>query len=249
MKKNRSGVISKATRIIQAFVDDNHEWGVRDLAKYLSMPVATVHRLIYQLQDENIISFDEQKNKYTIGTELIRLSTRVSNQTDIKKVTAPYLYKLVEKHKETVCLVLYIKEKQKMIWFDKVNGPEPLQYIISMGELQPLPYGSSVKSIMAYLDEAEVIEICKKENFSDNDIEKIKKELSQIQEERVFTTRSERLEGSRGIASAIIGADQRPVGSIVFTAPISRVEDKDIEAIKKDIKEAAEEVSTILGAK
>jgi DNA-binding IclR family transcriptional regulator len=230
-------------------VDEQREWGVRDLAKHLDLPVSTLHRLLYQLQDEGIIKYNEQLNKYGIGIELIRISAIVSNETDIKKITKPFLQKLVSKYNETFCLVLYDKKRRRIIWADKINGPQPLQYVINIGELQPVPYGSSGKSIMAFLDESDIQKICEEEHFSADQVQELLKQLEQIRKNGVASTRNERLAGSKGIASPILDYEGRPLGSLVFTVPISRFNPELEDEISADIKKAAMEISRILGAK
>ncbi|MCY9002458.1 IclR family transcriptional regulator [Peribacillus frigoritolerans] len=181
--------------------------------------------------------------------ELIRISSIISGKIDLKEIARPYLEELVLKHRETVCLVLYYKEKRRIMWVDKVNGPEPLQYVISMGELQPVPFGSSGKSILAFLEQSEIEQICKEEGFTSNKIQDLLRELQMIRERRISTTISERLPGSKGFASPILNTIGEPIGSIVFSAPISRVDPEKESEISEDIKNSAIKISEILGSK
>lgn len=246
----KMGVLGKAINVIRMFVDTDHsEWGVRELAKEVDLPVATLHRILTQLQEEDIIKFNENSSKYSIGMELIRLSAKVSNNIDIKKITRPLLESLVMKYKETACLVLYSREKRKIIWVDKVNGDSPLQYIITLGEYQPVPYGSSGKSILAFLEDQEIVEICKSENFSPEKIEDLMIELNEIRKSKVSVTTSERLIGSKGVASPIFNSANQVIGSIVISAPIERMDILNLEDLKKDVVLVASEISNVLGAK
>ena len=68
--------ISKAFAVLRAFIDEQPQWGVNELARYLQLPPSTLHRILTVLRDENILSVDEQTKRYKIGTELIRLSTK-----------------------------------------------------------------------------------------------------------------------------------------------------------------------------
>lgn len=247
-EKPKDNLLDKSLKIIKCFVDVNEQWGVRELSNYLNYTVPTTHRILLQLRDRGILEFDEGKNKYQIGTELIRISSKVSSKSDLQRIAKPYLKKLADKYEETICLLMLRKESNQIFWADKVNGPKPLQYVIPIGELQPLPYGSSGKSILAYLDKAIIDEIISKEDFSEKQIEEIKTEISVIKEKRYHVSISERLEGSTGIGSPILNADNEPIGSIILTAPTPRVSEDVIKNASEDIKNYALEISSLLGA-
>lgn len=245
---NKPGVISKAFRIINCFIDIKSQWGVRELAQHLDLPVGTLHRLISQLEAEGILQLNSAINKYEVGLELIRISSAISSSVDIKKIARPFMERLVEKHKETICLILYHKSKQKISFIDKVNGPDPLQYHINIGELQPVPYGCSGKSILAFLSQEEFESIVKQEKFSDEQINKLKVELQMVRKKGIAYSENERIKGSKGIGAPLLNSDGYPIGSITYSIPISRVTDQTSEKeIALDIKSAAFQISKLLG--
>lgn len=247
-EKNKDNLLDKAINILQSFTDKQESWGVRELAKYLNYTVPTTHRILLQLKEKELLEFDEKQNKYLIGTEFIRMSSKVASTSNLQSITRPHLKKLADKYEETICLLMLKQDKTKIFFADKVNGPKPLQYVIPIGELQSLPYGSSGKTIMAYLEKEKVDEILIDENFSENEINKIRKQLEKIKEMGYFVSVSERLEGSSGIGSPILNAQNEPIGSIILTAPSSRVTDDLIKKAALDIKNTAQEISKIFGA-
>jgi DNA-binding IclR family transcriptional regulator len=247
-QNSKDNLLDKSLKIILSFVDERESWGVRELAAYLNYTVSTTHRILLQLKDHNIVEFNTEKNKYTIGTELIRIGSIVANNTSLQSIVRPYLKNLSQKYKETICLLILKKNERKIFWADKVNGPNPLQYIIPIGELQSIPYGSSGKSILAFLEEDLIKDIIKEEGFTKEQTKQIIAELNQIKINRVVITVSERLEGSTGIGSPILNSDNEPIGSIILTAPTPRITDYIIEDASKDIRNAAIEISSTLGA-
>ncbi|MCP8615256.1 IclR family transcriptional regulator [Salirhabdus salicampi] len=243
---NKTGVISKAFKIINVFIDEKPEWGVRELANYLNVPTSTLHRFLLQLLDIGVLEFKESTNKYVIGSELIRISSAVSSRIDIKKIARPLLKELVDKHKETVCLVLYHKQSKKVSFVEKVNGPDPLQYMINLGELHAVPYGSTGKSIMAYLTDEECNSILEAEGFSDAEIEKFKEELRDIREKGYASSVGERFKSSKGVSAPIFNASGNPIGSLAYTVPITRMT-HDVIEIASDLKSSALQISRLLG--
>jgi DNA-binding IclR family transcriptional regulator len=242
-----SNVLAKAFTILRAFTDISSTWGVRELAKYVDIPNSTVHRLLLQLQEEGIVSYNEKYSKYEYGIELIRISSIVSHSFEVTKVVKPFLEKLATKHNETFCLILYNEKNDTLIWTDKASGGSPLQYVIHYGEAQPIPFGASGKSILAFLSNEKIIEICEKENFSGEKIEEILAECEQIRKQKYIITSSERIKGAKGYASPILNSLDEPIGSIILTTPIDRASSLKDEEISKDILEATMTISHIFG--
>jgi len=117
-----------------------------------------------------------------------------------------------------------------------------------LGELQSIPYGSSGKTILAHLENELTDEIIDAEKFTLKEKQNIKIELDKIRRDRYHVSVSERLEGSTGIGSPILNADNEPIGSIILTAPTPRVTKEVIQTASIDIKSTAIKISKILGS-
>lgn len=241
------GVLGKTFKIIRAFVDVQPEWGVRDLAKYIGFPLSTLSRFLLQLQDVGILEFNPVSNKYKIGIEMIRISSAIVSAIDVKRIARPFMEELVEKHKEAICLVLYHHKERKIMFVDSVSGPDPFQYVLSTGKYLPVPYGSSGKSILAFLEPSEIDKICDDENLSDKERSELMAELEDIRSKGYSSTQGQRIQGAKGIASPIFNTLERPIGSIVYTAPIMRFNMADEHRIAESIKSYANQISEILG--
>jgi DNA-binding IclR family transcriptional regulator len=246
-EESKTGVIKKAFSVINAFVDVQPEWGVRDLAKHLGLPTSTLHRFLFQLQEGGIIEFNSVTNKYKIGIEMIRISSVISSNIDVKRIARPFIEKLVDQHKETICLVLYHHKLRNIMFVDKVAGADPLQYVINFGEFLPVPYGSSGKSILAFLDSTEFELICQKENLSNTQIMELKKDLDTIRKNGFASTQGERIPGSKGIATPLFNSLGQPIGSLIYTVPIVRFNPAMEPEISASMKAASTEISAILG--
>jgi DNA-binding IclR family transcriptional regulator len=244
--KGSTGVIGKAFHVLRAFTDIQPRWGVRDLAQHLKIPTSTLHRILLNLAEEGLLQFNSITSKYEVGIELIRISSAISARTDIRKIARKFMEELVEEFKETICLVLYNPMQKKIAFVDLIRGPHPLQYVINLGILEPVPYGSSGKSIMAFLTQEEIEEIMEMENIAGDKRGILEKDLSKIREDGFSATEGERIEGSKGISAPIFNADGRPFGSLIYSVPINRDNQREDEIVKA-IKRNALEISRILG--
>ncbi|MFD1037327.1 IclR family transcriptional regulator [Virgibacillus byunsanensis] len=244
---NRNSVIEKAFTILFVFIDEQDEWGVRDLAKRLEYPTSTLHRMLRSLQDLGLLEYNSTTRKYEMGVELLRIGSVLSSKLDIKKLARPFLEQFVDEYKETICLVLYHRKTKKLMFVDQIIGPAPFQYVINLGELQPVPYGSSGKSILAFLESEEVEHILRIEDFSDDQKNNIRKELQTIRNNGVALSEGERVKGARGIAAPLFDSSGFPIGSVIFAAPIIQLE-KDYETLLSlAIKEISTSISQKLG--
>lgn len=247
MEKAGSGVVKKVFEVIKAFVDEKQEWGVRDLSRHLGMPKSTMHRLLTQLQDEGVLEFNHATGKYRIGVEMVRISSVVASNIDLIKIARPFMRKLVEKYNETICLVMYHKQTKKIAFVEKMQGSQPLQYVIHLGELQPIPYGSTGKSILAFLNPEEIEQILSDEGFAGEKLEEVRRELMTIRKNGYAITQNQRIEGARGIGAPIFNAAGEPLASLVYTVPIARFREEQKDDIVADITAAAGQISNILG--
>ena len=244
---NKLGVIEKTLTIIKAFVDIQPEWGVRELAKELDFPVSTLHRFLLSLQEEGILESNSSTGKYSVGFEMIRISSVITANVDILKTIKPFMRKLVDQHNETICLVLYNNKLRKIAFVDKVTGLNPLQYVVNLGEFQSVPYGASGKSIFAFLDYTEREAIYQQEGFSEEQQLEVEKELITIRLKGYASTHDQRITGAKGIAAPIINSTNQAIGSLVFTVPKNRFEILKEQEIVHDLLESARQISRILG--
>ncbi|MCM3716515.1 IclR family transcriptional regulator [Alkalihalobacillus oceani] len=243
----KMGVVNKTFLVIKAFVDVQSEWGVRDLAKHLNFPVSTLHRLVLQMQEEGILEYNDLTNKYKVGIEMIRISSCIASQVDIVKISRPLMEEFMQIHKETVSLIRYHPYERKIVFVDRVEGPDPLQYIKEIGNLQPLIRGAAGKSILALLPPEDMNLIFQEEKLSDEEIKSIMQQLETIRSVGYASTEGEHVEGAKGIASAILDASGKPIGAIAYTAPLTRFDSANELALAEDIKEISRKISSILG--
>jgi len=244
-----NNVISKTVYILKMFVDIKSEWGVRDLSKEIGIPVATTHRILQKLEHEGLLKYSDSRKKYSIGTEWYRISNKLISEFDVKNLVNPYLRRLAEKHEETFCFVLYSEYDQAIIYFDQYKGPSALQYMLPFGVPQPIPYGASGKAILAYLTEDEVEVICKKEGFSEKEINIIKNECESIRSKGYCISVGERIIGARGFSTPILNDSNRPIGCILLTTPQQKKIKFTDKYIIEDLLQTSKEISKDIGFK
>jgi DNA-binding IclR family transcriptional regulator len=244
-----NNVISKTFAVLKAFTDEKKEWGVHELARYLSIPTSSLHRILKNLREENLLAISHENGKYSVGSEMVRISSIISSQVDIKKVAKPFIESLATTLNESIYLAQYNESHKKLAFIDKAQGSNVLQYVIEIGVLQPITVAASGKAILAFLDERERNEVFRIENIAEENSNKLLEEISEIRKAGFITTANERYQGSLSIGVPIFDASAKVVGSIIYTVPVDRFNRAEEEIIVNLLKQEAGNLSNSLGYK
>jgi len=70
--------VSKALDVLRAFIDHQHEWGVRELATAVQLPLSSTHWLLQILRGEGLVEWNPSRQKYRLGMELQRWGVALS---------------------------------------------------------------------------------------------------------------------------------------------------------------------------
>lgn len=244
MKQN---LISKTFHLLRAFTDDQSEWGVNELSRFLNMPVSSVHRMITMLKEENILDYSEKTGKYKIGADMIRMASIISKNVDIKKVARPYLEEIVENLHHSVYMALYYPQYKKMAFIDSVKSSFALQYVLEIGVLQPVHIAASGKNILAHLPATEIRQVLDMEIDNEEERQQILQELHIIKEQGYAKTANERKEGAMSIGAPVFDASQKVIGSIICVVPIGDYDEMEEKAFIDHVKKSAASISYLLG--
>jgi len=246
--KKRSNVISKSLLVLRSFTDVKKEWGVNELARYLDMPVSSLHRILTILKDEGILAFSTNTQKYNIGLEMIRLSSIVFSDLDIKNIAKPFMESLSETLNESIYLSLYHPDLKQMSFIESVHSSNnAFQYVLEIGVLHSIHIASSGKSILSFFRDEEIESIVEKQNMDVKDRQNLINELEEIRKNGYSFTFNERGIGAFGASAPIFDASQNVVGSLICVLPIKQFEKSKAPVICKELKRKAKEISYSLG--
>lgn len=245
MKQN---VISKVLQIIRAFTDKNN-WGVNELARYIEMPVSSVHRMLSVLKEENILTFSKDTKQYVIGDDFIRIASIISSNTDLKKIAQPYMQNAANNTGHAIYLAQYYPEHNKLAFIDSVKSAAALQYILSIGVLQPIHVAASGKSILAFLEEDIIKEILEQNIEDTRTREFVYKDLIKIRKNKYTITSNERKQGALSVGAPIFNSSNQVIGSVICVLPENMYNEKDKLLYINNITSAALKISRLLGYK
>ncbi len=247
---NGAGTVGKAFEVLRHFVGEQQEWGVRELATTLQQPTTSVHRLVRALSIEGFLEFDAETKKYKIGPELQRIAVVVDSRFTFKTVAKPHATELARRLKTECWLAVRGPEPVSLYFIDQVHEGERT-FASQIGRCEAMcdsACGVSMAACMTDEDLAGVREACFGDRASGTREELFTARLTQTRLQGY--ARSE-LPGGQGwlFAKAILGQNNRPIGSLAVSLALDRLEELGEVAVAEALAEVTSALSQEFGAR
>lgn len=244
--------VDRALQILGVFSSRRRELGVTEIANELNIHKSTVFGLLATLENRGFIQQNKETGKYKLGLKLFELGNLVQEGMDLRTIAAPYIAHLVEKHGETVHLVIH--DQGEVIYIDKRDNQSNIRIISRVGSRLPMHCTGVGKCLLAYLPPEEIDNVISKglHPFTPNTItdpERLKNELEKIRINGYSFDMEEIEMGLRCVAAPIRDYSGEVIAAISLSGPSIRMDEKKMEELVNSIKETAEKISQNLGYK
>lgn len=227
--------------------------GVREMAQALGVAPSTVHRILGQLEEEQIVQSEPDSGRYRLGVEFFRLAWRATSRFSISSAALPLMRELVAACNETAILGVYDSVRQEMIFTAAVESQHPLRYVLELNKWLPVYAGATGLAIMAFLPEQERREIVTRTRLAPltertvTDPARLEREMEQIRRQGYAITRGQRIPGAVGMGAPIWGPDGRVVADLALTIPEHRFEQESEGPLAHLLMHHAQRVTDRLG--
>ena len=94
--------------------------GLSELTRAVDLPKSTTKRLLGTLVQCEYVKYDETTEKYQLGSQILRLGTRMLNSLEFRTQARDVAFNLRELTRQTVFLA--ILDKFEIVYVDKVPG-------------------------------------------------------------------------------------------------------------------------------
>ncbi len=135
-----TAAFQKFMRVVQVVSDQPHQLTIGTLAKTLSLPRPTTHRIVDALVAEGMLVSDHL-DRLGLGPRLVALAWRSLETSDIRAVAQPWLMQLRDALDETVHLA--VRNGLEMVYIDKLEAYRTVRMASRIGTRVSL-YSSSV---------------------------------------------------------------------------------------------------------
>jgi DNA-binding IclR family transcriptional regulator len=242
--------IDRALQILESFSNEEKELGVTEIANRLDLHKSTVHGILTTLEYRGYIKKNVKTGKYQLGLKLLELGNLVHDSMDLISLAKPYLQELVNKHQETVHLVVY--DRGEVIYIDKIEGKGAIKIMSRIGKRNPVHCTGVGKCLLAFREDHEIEMILKQDlkKYTVNtitDSEKLKEQILEIRKNGYAFDMEEIELGLRCIAAPIRDHRRKVVAAISLSGPSMRMDQERMQNLVTDVKKAADMISRNLG--
>jgi DNA-binding IclR family transcriptional regulator len=223
--------------------------GVRAVAEQLSLPLGSVHRLLIDLAEEDVVERTPE-GRWDLSHKLLEITSIQLSRLEFPRLVRPFCERIAEATGETANVNAL--SGLSAVCVDKVRGNEGMQLDWPIGSRGPLYCGGAGKAILAFLTEAEQQRVLQGPltPFTVNTVtrsEVLKTELARIRERGYSIDDQEIVMGVYCLSMPIFGRTARPVGAVSITGPKPKRPGPEIEPFVAMLSEACSYVSRRLG--
>lgn len=247
-----SETVVKTLALLDLFTTDNPTQTASEIAKTANLPLSTAFRLLTTLVQLKFVEIDRSTRKYRLGLKLLELGHVVTQQLDLPALALPILHDLMQRSSESARLS--IRDGMEGVFISKVETLQSVRLHTPLGHRVPLHAGASMKILLAFQPEEDIAEYIKhlgKTRIAPNTIidpDLLQADLARIREQGYAASFSEQSPGAAGVAAPVRDHTGRVVAGITISGPEPRFTPDKVKLFAKLIVEAADTLSTKLGA-
>ncbi len=251
------GTVARTLAVLTVMAEAGGSIGVTEVAKALGLPTSTSHRLLDLLRSAGFVERDATQRRYRLGLQFLRVASLVTQNTSFATLCQPALERLTAETGETAMYCEYLpdqhpdrhSERHMAAYTAKSDSPHSLRYRITLFEPAPVECGASGLAILSFLPPSLRASICAAPRPSPLTG---KRPSSRALADLIETTRrkgfafssGEKLPDSIGVAVPIRLSEERPIGALTLTVPLTRFVKSKLKAYVALLTEEARLLST-----
>ncbi|MCC5974645.1 MAG: IclR family transcriptional regulator, partial [Rubellimicrobium sp.] len=224
--------------------------GMRAIAKQLGVPVGSMHRLLVELSEDNVVD-RTRDGDWDLSFRLHAITSRHLERIGIADMVRPFATDIAEATGETVNV--YVVSNGRTVCIDKLRGNLGMQLDMPIGHRGPLNLGGAGKCVLAYLAEEDREAILAQPlvamtPYTLTRREDLEAEIARIRARGYAIDNQEVVAGVYCVTVPILDRQGRPAGAVSISGPsVKAAGDAAIEQMLEMLNRACEQVSRRLG--
>ena len=248
-KEEKMQVIDRALEILTILSKETNGLSVSGIARKLSLPPSSIHRILASLKENNFIIQDEESRKYKIGYKLYTLCSNISQNNILVNLAKPIMEILANDIHMTV--VLCVMEENHIMNVACIESDEHSMYMVKIGKQMPLYSTSAGRVFSAYMDRQTVkeiyenIELKPSTPYTKTEVQELFRELDSIREKGYALIDEELQMGIQGVASPIFDNNKKVIAALALTSMKQNrmITDEIIEKVKQSAEAITKAIS------
>jgi DNA-binding IclR family transcriptional regulator len=223
--------------------------GVRAIAVKLGLPLGSLHRLLLDLAEEDVVA-RTQTGEWELAYKLLEITGVQLEQFNFPALVRPFTERIANKTRETVNVA--VLSGFQAVSVDKVRGNEGMQLDFPIGSRGPLNCGGNGKAILAFLNEEvreRILELplSYHTSFTITNPEMLREEIDRIRQRGYSIDDQEVVLGVYCVSVPVFNRNKQPMGAISVSGPSPKTAGAAIEPLVEMLNEACAYASRHLG--
>jgi len=255
VRRERSGVqsVERTLDILESLVELGSEVGLVEISQAVSLPLATVHRLLGTLITRGYVKQNRQNRKYALGFRALQMGSDMRQRFSLRLEARPFLQRLMQRSGESANLA--VLDDGEIVYIDQAQSSRILRMFTQIGNRLPAHSTGSGKVMLAFAGPEVVEGILRRHGLPARtprtivDLGEFRKELERIREAGFAMDDEEQEEGVRCVAVAVRDESAQVVASLSISGPVTRLNDAQVRAVIPEVLECGAKLSSRLGYK
>ena len=246
------GTVGKALEILDAVAQVGRPVRFSELLEDSSHPKATLYRFLQTLTNQGMLSYDEDRQCYSLGLRLVRLAHSAWQQSSLAPLAQPLLDQLAAEVGETIHLAQM--ENGQVLFVDKRKTTDRFDTLAQAGRVAPAHCTGVGKAILAFTTPERLERALKQQSFmrytatTHPDAETMIAEFDQIRAEGVAYDREEHEEGIISIAAPIFTDAGKVIGAVSIASSTNRNSIETLSAHRERLIETTTQIGAAASA-
>lgn len=236
--------VERALDILSAFTREDPELSAAQLLQRVDLSRPTLYRLLHTLEKSGFVAVSGDPQRFRLGMSVGRLAHVWTESLDLKTVAMPIMQALWDSTQETVAV--FVPQGDLRFCLAELPSPQALNFKRGAGYTERIARGASGRAILAFSDpsEADLIRYTRGLELTPA---VLAEGLAQTRAQGFAVSRDELIRGAVAVAAPFHGPSG-VAGSIGVFGPATRLDEARVRALGRQVVEAADRLSGLLGA-
>jgi IclR family acetate operon transcriptional repressor len=242
--------LDRALRIL-AIVAHGDGLSLSEISAASDLAAATAYRMLTTLQNHGMVEFDSDGQLWSIGVETYRMGAAFLRRRKLVDRARAVMQELMEKTGETANLG--VAEDDCVVFVSQVETHQAIRAFFRPGTRSPFHASGIGKAVLAHLDRERVNAIVRKaglDAYTERTLSEpalLARDLEKIRSRGWSVDDEERYPGMRCIAAAVFNEFGEPIGGVSVSGPTVRVTSERLGEIGPIVRDAAAELTRMIG--
>lgn len=245
--------ITRALAILEALAEADEGLTLAELARRVSLPPSSAHRILTTLQRRRFVRFDPATMGWSVGVRAFAVGNAFARSRDLVALALPLMRRLMGETGETVNF--FMLDGQEVVCMAQVQSQQIVRAISRPGSGMGLHRSAAGKAILAYMTQAEAAEMISRSGlprYTEHTITSpaaLRTELDKIRALGLSVDNEEFSIGLRCIAAPVFDETGAVHAAISIAGPAARITEARVPAVGLLVRRCAEAVTLEMGGR